>query len=53
MLEIAYFPVTELIPYARNSRTHSDAQIAPIAASIRQFGWTNLVLIDLRPRGTQ
>ena len=39
-------PVTELVPYARNARTHSDAQVAQIAASIREFGWTNPVLID-------
>ena len=35
-----------LIPYARNSRTHSDAQVAQIAASIKEFGFTNPVLID-------
>lgn len=35
-----------LIPYARNSRTHSDDQIAQIAASIHEFGWTNPVLVD-------
>ena len=39
-------PIAELIPYARNSRTHSDAQVAQIAASIREFGFTNPVLID-------
>ena len=39
-------PVVELIPYAANSRTHSDAQVAQIAASIREFGWTNPILID-------
>lgn len=38
--------VAELIPFARNSRTHSDAQIAQIAASVREFGWTNPILID-------
>lgn len=38
--------VADLIPYASNSRTHSDAQVAQIAASIRQFGWTNPILID-------
>ena len=38
--------VDALIPYARNSRTHSDAQVAQIAASIREFGFTNPVLID-------
>lgn len=38
--------VASLIPYARNARTHSDAQVAQIAASIREWGWTNPVLID-------
>lgn len=38
--------VSNLIPYALNSRDHSDAQIAQIAASIREFGFTNPVLID-------
>ncbi len=33
----------DLIPYARNARTHSDAQVAQIAASIREFGFTNPV----------
>jgi site-specific DNA-methyltransferase (adenine-specific) len=38
--------VSDLIPYARNSRTHSDAQVAQIAASIKEWGWTTPVLID-------
>jgi DNA modification methylase len=38
--------VAELIPYASNSRTHSDEQVAQIAASIKEFGWTNPILID-------
>ena len=38
--------VSDLIPYARNARTHSDGQVAQIAASIREFGFTNPVLID-------
>lgn len=38
--------LADLIPYARNSRTHSDAQVAQIAASIREFGFTNPVLVD-------
>jgi DNA modification methylase len=38
--------VADLIPYARNSRTHSDEQVAQIAASIREFGFTNPVLVD-------
>jgi DNA modification methylase len=45
-LEIAWRPLGALIPYARNPRTHSDAQVAQIAASIREFGWTNPVLVD-------
>tara|TARA_R110002126_G_scaffold123066_1_gene264971 strand:- start:16 stop:1314 length:1299 start_codon:yes stop_codon:yes gene_type:complete len=38
--------VSELIPYARNARTHSDEQVAQIAASINEWGWTTPVLID-------
>lgn len=38
--------VADLIPYALNSREHSDEQVAQIAASIRAFGFTNPVLID-------
>ena len=38
--------VSDLIPYARNSRTHSDAQINKIASSIKEFGFLNPVLID-------
>ena len=38
--------VAELIPYARNSRTHSDEQVSQIAASIKEWGWTTPVLID-------
>jgi DNA modification methylase len=45
-LAIAWRPLGELIPYARNPRTHSDAQVGQIAASIREFGWTNPVLVD-------
>jgi ParB-like chromosome segregation protein Spo0J len=45
-LAIEYRPLDALIPYARNSRTHSEAQVAQIAASIREFGWTNPVLVD-------
>ena len=44
--QIILQPVEALIPYARNSRTHSDEQVAQIAASIREFGFTNPVLID-------
>jgi ParB-like chromosome segregation protein Spo0J len=38
--------VDALIPYARNARTHSDDQVAQIAASIKEWGWTTPVLID-------
>ncbi len=40
------YPVARLVPYARNSRTHSDEQIAQIVASIKEFGFTNPILID-------
>ena len=43
---IKRLPLADLIPYARNARTHTDAQVAQIAASIREFGWTNPVLVD-------
>ena len=46
MLTVIYKPIGDLIPYARNSRTHSDAQVAQIAASVKEFGFTNPVLID-------
>lgn len=39
-------PIGELIPYARNSRTHSEAQVAQIAASIREFGFLNPIIVD-------
>ncbi|MDB5243797.1 MAG: chromosome partitioning protein ParB family [Spirosoma sp.] len=39
-------PVASLVPYARNARTHSDEQVAQIAASIREWGWTVPVLVD-------
>jgi DNA modification methylase len=38
-------PIETLVPYARNARTHSEAQIAAIAASMREWGWTNPVLV--------
>src|ERR1700757_3499950 len=38
--------VNSLVPYARNARTHSDAQVAQLAASIREWGWTMPILID-------
>ena len=45
-MKIEQVKLDALIPYARNSRTHSDAQVAQIAASIKEFGFTNPVLID-------
>ncbi len=45
-MEVISAPIESLIPYARNARTHSDAQIAQIAASIQEFGWTNPILVD-------
>ena len=38
--------VSELIPYANNSRTHSDEQVNQVASSIKEFGFTNPILID-------
>ncbi len=43
---IETLPIDALVPYARNARTHSPQQVAQIAASIREFGFTNPVLID-------
>ena len=45
-LNIEYRPVDSLVPYVNNARTHSDEQVAQIAASIREFGWTNPILVD-------
>jgi len=45
-LAIKYKATEELIPYALNSRTHSESQVAQLAASIREFGFTNPVLLD-------
>ena len=45
-LQVEYWPLDKLIPYARNSRTHSDAQVAQVAASIKEFSWTNPILVD-------
>jgi ParB-like chromosome segregation protein Spo0J len=38
-------PIKDLPPFTRNSRTHSEAQVAQVAASIVEFGWTNPVLV--------
>jgi hypothetical protein len=45
-MKITQKKVDSLIPYINNSRTHSDEQVAQIAASIKEFGWTNPILVD-------
>jgi DNA modification methylase len=45
---IEHWPLDKLIPYARNPRTHSDAQVAQIAASIAEFGFNNPILVDTK-----
>lgn len=45
-LTVKYRPVSELVPYVRNARTHSDEQVAQLAGSIKEFGWTNPILVD-------
>jgi DNA modification methylase len=45
-LAIEYRAIAKLIPYARNARTHSEAQVALIAGSIREYGFTNPILVD-------
>jgi ParB-like chromosome segregation protein Spo0J len=45
-LKVEYRDLDLLIPYERNPRTHSEEQIAQIAASIKEFGFTNPVLVD-------
>ena len=45
-LKVEYKKIKELIPYCNNSRTHSDEQVLQIASSIKEFGFTNPVLID-------
>jgi len=44
-IQVERWPIDRLIPYARNARTHTDEQVAQIAASIAEFGWTNPVLV--------
>jgi len=46
VLKIEYVATDDLIPYINNSRTHSESQVKQIAASIREFGFTNPILID-------
>jgi ParB-like chromosome segregation protein Spo0J len=44
-LQVRLCPVDQLVPYQKNARTHSEEQIAQIAASIQEFGWTNSILV--------
>jgi hypothetical protein len=44
--KVEKWKISKLIPYARNARTHSDEQVAQIAASIKEWGWTTPVLVD-------
>lgn len=44
--KVEKWDITKLVPYARNSRTHSDEQISQLAASIKEWGWTTPVLVD-------
>ena len=43
--KVERWSIDRLIPYAKNARTHSDAQIAAIAASVKEWGWTTPVLV--------
>jgi ParB-like chromosome segregation protein Spo0J len=43
---IEHWPLDKLIPYARNPRTHFDAQVAQVATSISEFGFNNPILVD-------
>lgn len=45
-MEISQAPIESLIPYGSNARTHSAEQVAQIAASIKEFGFTNPILTD-------
>jgi ParB-like chromosome segregation protein Spo0J len=45
-LKVTLRPVADLVPYARNARTHSESQIEAICLSLKEFGWTNPVLVD-------
>jgi ParB-like chromosome segregation protein Spo0J len=43
---IEHWPIERLIPFARNPRTHSETQVAQIAASVAEFGFNNPILVD-------
>ena len=44
--KVERWAIDRLVPYARNARTHSDEQVAQIAASIKEWGWTTPILVD-------
>ena len=44
--KVERWAINKLVPYARNARTHSDEQISQLAARIKEWGWTNPVLVD-------
>ena len=44
--KVEQWPIEKLVPYAKNSRTHSEEQVAQIAASIKEWGFTTAVLVD-------
>jgi ParB-like chromosome segregation protein Spo0J len=43
--KVERWPIAKLIPHPRNARTHSEEQVSQIAASIREWGWTNPILV--------
>jgi DNA modification methylase len=45
-LQVRWCPIAQIIPYQKNARTHTAEQIEQIAASIREFGWSNPILVD-------
>src|SRR5450759_1245735 len=44
-LQVRLCPVDQLVPFQKNARTHSEEQIAQIASSLQEFGWTNPILV--------
>jgi ParB-like chromosome segregation protein Spo0J len=44
--KVERWPLDRLVPYAKNARTHDAAQLAQIAASIQEWGWTTPILVD-------
>jgi ParB-like chromosome segregation protein Spo0J len=45
---IEHWPIERLVPFARNPRTHSETQVAQIAAGIAEFGFDNPILVDTK-----